>query len=127
MLVYGSPRITAPDNIFIGNNINLNEGCVLNATASKNTICDNVTISANAMILAATYDTKLFLEKNDRSHIDRPVYIGNNVWICAGAIICPGVTICDNVIVSAGSVVISDITETNVLVAGNPARIVKRY
>jgi acetyltransferase-like isoleucine patch superfamily enzyme len=54
-----------------------------------------------------------------------PVHIGNNVWICSGAIILKGVTIGENSVVAAGAVVAKDVPP-NVIVAGNPARIVKR-
>lgn len=52
--------------------------------------------------------------------------IGNNVFIGAGAVICGDVFIADNVWVGANSVVTKDITEPNVLVAGNPAKIVRK-
>ena len=43
------------------------------------------------------------------------------------AIVLPGVRITGNhVVVAAGAVVTKDITESRVIVAGNPARIVKR-
>ena len=51
--------------------------------------------------------------------------IGNNVKICAGAIVIGDITIGDNVIVGAGSVVVKDVPN-NVIVAGVPARIIKR-
>jgi acetyltransferase-like isoleucine patch superfamily enzyme len=51
----------------------------------------------------------------------KPVRIGNNVWIGRRAIIGPGVTIGDNSIVSAGSVVMTDVP-ADAVVAGNPAR-----
>ena len=54
----------------------------------------------------------------------RPVHIGNNVWIGMGAIILKGVTIGDNSVVGAGAVVTQNVP-TNVVIAGNPARVVK--
>ena len=51
------------------------------------------------------------------------VKIGNNCFIGAKAIILPGVSIGDNVIVGAGSVVTKNIP-SNVVVAGNPAKII---
>ena len=38
-----------------------------------------------------------------------------------------GVTIADNVIVAAGSVVVKSIPESNVIVAGNPARVISTW
>ena len=53
-----------------------------------------------------------------------PVNIGNNVWICTGAIILPGVTIGDNSVIGAGSVVTKDI-EPNSLAVGNPCKVIR--
>ena len=46
-------------------------------------------------------------------------------WIGAGATILPGVTIGENSVVGAGSVVTRDV-ESNTIVAGNPARVIKK-
>lgn len=54
----------------------------------------------------------------------QPVTIGSNVWIGTRCIILPGVRIGDNVVLGAGSVVTRDIP-SDVVAAGNPARVVK--
>jgi len=51
--------------------------------------------------------------------------IGARCFIGVNAIIMPGVTIGDEVVVGAGAVVTRDV-ESGTLVAGNPARIIKR-
>ncbi|HPY63467.1 MAG TPA: acyltransferase [Bacillota bacterium] len=53
-----------------------------------------------------------------------PIRIDNNVWIGERAIILKGVSIGENSIVAAAAVVTKDVP-SNVIVAGNPARIVK--
>ena len=58
-------------------------------------------------------------------HEIRPVEIGNNVWIGERAIITPGVRIGDGAIVGANAVVIKDVPEKTI-VAGNPAKVVKK-
>lgn len=55
-----------------------------------------------------------------------PIKIGNRVFIGARCIVLKGVTIGDGAVVGAGSVVVSDIP-AGVLVAGNPARVVKAF
>ena len=54
-----------------------------------------------------------------------PVIIGDNVWIGMNAVVLKGVTIGENSVVAAGSVVTKDVP-ANVIVAGNPAAVVKQ-
>lgn len=51
------------------------------------------------------------------------VKIGNHVFIGADSVVLPGVTIGDNVIIGANSTITKNIP-SNVVVAGNPARII---
>jgi acetyltransferase-like isoleucine patch superfamily enzyme len=55
-----------------------------------------------------------------------PVRIGADCWLGHGSVILPGTTIGRHVVVAAGSVVKGDIPDYSV-VAGAPARIVRRY
>ena len=52
------------------------------------------------------------------------VSIGQCTWIGAGSVVIPGVKIGNNCMIGAGSVVVRDIPD-NVVVFGNPARVVK--
>ncbi|HET7716050.1 MAG TPA: sugar O-acetyltransferase [Bauldia sp.] len=55
----------------------------------------------------------------------RPIAIGNDVWIGAGAIVLPGVTIGAGTTIGAGSVVTRSVP-ANVVAVGNPARVIRR-
>lgn len=55
----------------------------------------------------------------------KPVIIGNNVWLGESVSIMPGVTLGDNVIVGANSVVTHSFP-ANSVIAGCPARLIKR-
>ncbi|WP_275425496.1 acyltransferase [Saliniradius amylolyticus] len=73
-------------------------------------------IAADSLVLSHDYINK----RHVQTHIGRHVFIG------AKAIILPGCDIADSVVVGAGAVVSEPVTESNVIVAGNPARIIKR-
>ncbi len=51
--------------------------------------------------------------------------MNNALFMGAGSTILPGVTVGENAVVGAGSVVTKDV-EDNTVVAGNPARLIKR-
>ncbi len=90
------------------------------------TIEDNVTISSNSMIFAhVNPTTNEFLKNHGYPRTMKPVTIKNGAVISVGCIIISGVTVGKNSIVGAGSVVSQDIPDYCV-VAGNPARIVKK-
>jgi tetrahydrodipicolinate N-succinyltransferase len=63
-------------------------------------------------------------DRIDRADEATPVYLGANVWVGDHATVLKGVTIGDNSIVAAGAVVTSDVP-ANVVVAGNPAKVIK--
>lgn len=54
----------------------------------------------------------------------KPVTIGHNVWIGGKAIVNPGVRIGNNVVIASGAVVTKDVPD-NIVVGGNPAKIIK--
>ena len=62
----------------------------------------------------------------ERNATQGPVRIGSNVWIGFESCILPGVTIGDGSVVGARSVVTANVP-ANCVVAGNPARVVKRF
>ncbi len=53
-----------------------------------------------------------------------PVTGGDHVWIGGRAVLTPGVTVGDRAVVAAGAVVTDDVP-SDVVVAGNPATVVK--
>ena len=67
-----------------------------------------------------------FITSKDWSVVNtKPIHICDKVWIGFNAIILKGVTIGEGAIVGAGSVVTKDVPPWTV-VAGNPARVVKK-
>jgi maltose O-acetyltransferase len=109
-------------NTTLGDNVFINVNCKL-MDSGKITIGNNVFIAPNVCIITEehTLDVKRRIQGFEYTH---PVTIGNNVWICTGALILPGVTIGDNSVIGAGSVVTKDIPP-NSLAVGNPCRVIR--
>lgn len=55
------------------------------------------------------------------------IVIGNNCFIGERAILMYGVELADNIIVAAGSVVTKSFSENNIIIGGNPAKIIGNW
>ena len=110
-------------NITIGKNFYANYNCTI-LDCAKIEIGDHVLLGPNVSLFTAGHP----LEADERIkglEYAYPITIGNNVWIGGGTIINPGITIGDNSIIGSGSIVTKDIP-ANVVVAGNPCRIIRK-
>lgn len=108
-----------PHMVRIGRNVVVMPGCLM-MSAGGITIDDGAMIAANVQLISNNHDLY------ERQIITcKPVSIGKNAWIGAGATILPGVTIGENAVVGASSVVTKNVP-ADTIVAGNPAKIIKR-
>ncbi|MDK9366401.1 maltose O-acetyltransferase [Lelliottia wanjuensis] len=109
-------------NIFLGKAFYANFDCVMLDVCPIH-IGDNCMLAPGVHIYTATHPLDA-TERNSGVELGKPVTIGHNVWIGGRAVINPGVTIGDNVVVASGAVVTKDVP-ANVVVGGNPAKIIK--
>jgi maltose O-acetyltransferase len=109
-------------NISVGDRVFINFNTVILDCAAV-TIGDGAQIASGVQLLAADHprDAKT---RRDLLELARPVSIGSNVWLGAGAIVLPGVSVGDDSIIGAGSVVTRDIP-SGVVAVGNPCRVVR--
>ncbi|MGB3161874.1 sugar O-acetyltransferase [Carnobacterium sp.] len=109
-------------NIHIGENFYANFNCTL-LDICPITIGKNCMLAPNVQLYTATHP--LDPEKRNTSiEYGKPITLGDNVWIGGGAIIIPGVSLGNNVVVGAGAVVTKSFPD-NVVLGGNPAKIIK--
>lgn len=81
-----------------------------------------VYIAPNVGLITANHR----LDDLDSYDPGQDIVVGEKCWIGMGAIILPGVCLGPGTIVAAGAVVTSSFTQGNVVIAGVPAKIVKR-
>lgn len=108
----------------VGNEVRLGEKSYFNANGGL-TIGNNVKMGPQVFIWTSNHN--YFDPKKlpyDDIEINRPVTIGDNVWIGAKSIIIPGVNIGEGAVIAMGSVVTKDVPSCAV-VGGNPAQILK--
>lgn len=74
-----------------------------------------------------THDNSISRVSSEGSDLYGKIKIGNNCFIGAHAILMYGITLADNIIVATGSVVTKSFKESNVIIGGNPARIISTY
>ena len=88
---------------------------------NKIIIDSSVLLGPDVKIISANHKFDNYEEWLD----SKPIILNKNVWIGANTVILPGVEIGSNSIIGAGSVVTKSI-DTNSLVAGNPAKLIKK-
>lgn len=109
-------------NIEIGENFYANVNLTI-LDGAKVRIGDNVFIAPNVGIYTAGHPLDA-RRRNLGLEYALPVTIGDDVWIGAGVNILPGVNIGKGSVIGAGAVVLKDVPD-GVLVAGNPARVIR--
>lgn len=92
---------------------------------------DNIQIGDNCMfsfgIQIRAQDGHAIYDLSSKSLINKGgfVKIGNHVWICSNAMILKNTIISDDSIVAAGAIVTKQFESKNIILGGNPAKIIK--
>ncbi len=123
--VHPTASIRYPQNIIVGDNSHINLWCSVWAGATNKIVLGkNLLMGPCVQIHCGHHGTRLGTPMMEQEGSEEDIIIGDDVWLCGGAIITSGVKIANGVIVAANAVVTKDVTEENVIVGGVPARIV---
>ncbi|MHA2287767.1 MAG: acyltransferase [Promethearchaeota archaeon] len=111
------PFVEIQKNVVIGDDTRIQSHCF---------ICDGVTIGKHCFIgHGTTFTNDLFVDSpNFENWNRRETKIGNDVRIGSNVTLLP-VNVGENAIIGAGAVVTKDVP-ANCIVAGNPAKIIKK-
>ena len=108
-------------NTVVGERVFINMGCKFQDQGGI--IIDEGALIGHNVVLATLNH---MLEPSMRAGMTHaPIHIGKNVWIGANATVLAGVTIGDGAVVAAGAVVTKDV-ESNTIVGGVPAKVIKK-
>ena len=116
--------IKEPEQISLGNNISIQEYCVLSGYGGLQ-IGNDVSIATGCCVFSSTHVYDNSDKKIRETELEKKaVTIGSNVWVGAGCKILGGVTIGNDVVIGAGSVVTRSLPDNGVY-AGIPAKKIK--
>ena len=145
LYVEGQVDVTAPRSVQLGADVHLSKGVCLAALPSgRITIGDRSYISRGTVILChqsvtigpdalisymchitdVGHGTAPGTPMREQPVESKPVTIGADVWIGAGASVLPGVTIGDGAVIGARAVVTKDIPP-NAIAVGIPAKVIR--
>ena len=97
-------------------------GCFFQNYEKKITIGKDVHIAANVGIITQNHNPQ-----NPEEHLPgKQVVIGDGCWIGMNAVILPGVTLGPYTTVGAGAVVTKSFLEGHCVIAGNPAKLIRK-
>lgn len=116
--ILGPLQIDNGKNFKLGKHVFINHSLTVMAIGGVH-IEDHVMIAPEVTLLTANHEFD-----NHYVLLVKKIHIKENAWIGAKATILPGITIGKNSVVAGASVVTKDVPD-NVVVGGNPARILK--
>ena len=133
------------NNFVLGDNSTIEDFCTINNGVGDVLIGDRSRIGmSNVLIGPVTIGNDVILAQNivmsglnhgyedislpphDQPVTKKKITLEDEVWVGANAVIVAGVTIGKHAVVAAGSVVTKDVPAYSV-VAGNPAKVIKKY
>lgn len=108
-------------NIHLGRNVFFNYNCVVLDVCAVH-VGDFTMFASGVQILTPLHPLDA-MQRREREY-GKPVHIGADVWVGAGALILPGVRIGSRSVIGAGSVVTRDVPD-DVVAVGNPCRVLR--
>jgi acetyltransferase-like isoleucine patch superfamily enzyme len=123
--VHWSSQVICPENVTLGSGTTPGDmpGCYIQAVNGIE-IGDETNVAPGVGIISANHD---FAAPHDNTrHLPaEPIRIGRRCWLGMNCVILPGVQLGDHTIVGAGAVVTQSFPDGHVVLAGNPARVIK--
>jgi maltose O-acetyltransferase len=126
--VEGAVAVEPPFRCDYGYNVHVGEGFYANVDCVVLDVCRvafgrNCLLGPGVHVYTATHPLDATTRAEGREY-GEPVTVGDDVWLGGRAVLNPGVGVGDGSVVASGAVVTEDVPD-GVVVAGNPARVVR--
>ena len=125
----GKCNIGRGSKVMVSGKLTLGEFFMVSADSTI--ICQkDITIGAHSLIAWGTLlmdsdHHAIYDLQHTQINEDKAIVIGDHVWIGSRAVVLKGSHIANDSIVASSAVVAKQYTKTNVIIAGNPAKVVK--
>lgn len=118
----GNGKLTIGDDVWIG------AGCFISAVGLASiTIGSHIDFGPQVMVLTGSHKIDLTGEHIGGEGTAESVAIGDGCWLGARSTILPGVSLNEKTLIAAGAVVVKSTEQSMTLVAGVPAKQIKKY
>ena len=138
-------NIPKPGKLIFKGEAHIGHGAIISCVGGVMTVGDNFAVSGSTSFVCYKEITigrdvqfawdslvmdsdahKIYDQEGGRMNEDRPVIIGDKVWLACQNTVLKGTVIGNNCVVGANSLINKAYTEEGVIIAGNPARVVKK-
>ena len=138
-------NIPKPGKLIFKGEAHIGHGAIISCVGGVMTVGDNFAVSGSTSFVCYKEITigrdvqfawdslvmdsdahKIYDQEGGRMNEDRPVIIGDKVWLACQNTVLKGTVIGNNCVVGANSLINKAYTEDGVIIAGNPARVVKK-
>ena len=125
----GKAGIGHGSKVSVRGNLTLGDG--FNMTAESTIVCAKEIIFGNDclvgwdILVMDTDEHPLYDMKGNRTNPDKPIVVGNHVWIGCKCALLKGTQVPDNTVIAAGTLLKSAFTGENQVIGGNPPTILK--
>lgn len=138
-------NIPKPGKLVFKGEAHIGHGAIISCVGGVMTVGDNFAVSGSTSFVCYKEITigrdvqfawdslvmdsdahKIYNQEGSRMNEDRPVVIGDKVWLACQNTVLKGTVIGNNCVVGANSLLNRTYTEDGVIIAGSPARVVKK-
>jgi len=125
-VIHNPSMVAGRENVFIGDNVNIDWNNTIYAVNAKITIANDTCIAIGFTAVTGNHRTKPGERIKDRGNANlegKPIYIEEEVWIGANVTLLAGSHIGRGAIIAAGAVVKNNIPPY-AIVEGNPCKVI---